>query len=349
MRALALLLLSGCTGDPYVLDTGDPVDTGVPVCGRVRGTEAIVLYQEGGDAIRTPTEMPATPLSATGVAGPLGDDRTYVAVVDGRAAQTVDGGCNWDDAGSLPDSEWALLGAGARVYAFDRASASMSRSDDLGMTWASLDSGEPFIGLPSVDPANPEHLRGVQARGVVDSADGGTTWTVGAALPAELTSPSTAAVLASALDTAVVGGTNGAWRTTDAGVGWTPIATDTVVAITIHPEDALSLFAHTVDAEGVRRISRSADGGGTWAPQVDSSQIVLTDASALWPVPGNTSQVLSSAGPVYNENTESDGVNLYIVTAGAGTATKFLGNWFHIHQITFGGDRWVAAMDAVNL
>jgi hypothetical protein len=348
VRAILLLSLSACTGEPYVLDTGDPVDTGVPECGRIRGTEAIVMYQEGGDATRTPLETAATPISATGVAGPLGDDRTYVTVVDGRAAQSVDGGCNWDDVGTLPESEWSLVGAGARVYAFDRASASMSRSDDLGLSWDALDSGEVFIGLPSVDPANAEHLRGLQARGVVDSTDGGTTWTAGAALPAELSAPTSGAVYAAALDTAVVGGSSGGWRTTDAGNSWTPILTDAVVALAIHPDDPLSLFSHTVDGGGVRTLSRSTDGGGAWARQVDSSQIELTDASVLWPVPGNPAQALSTAGPVYNENTASDGLNLYILTAGEGTATRFVGGWYHIHQITFGADRWVAAVDAVN-
>ncbi|MDP2316016.1 MAG: sialidase family protein [Pseudomonadota bacterium] len=343
------LLAVGCTDKPYVLDTGDLVDTGVPQCGRVRGTESILLYQDNGNTIRSPIETPNEYEITTGVAGPLGDDRTYVALVNGRALQTVDGGCNWEEGGSVPSGDWKLLGAGARVYAFDTLTSSGARSDDFGLTWTAFDAVEAFVGgLPVIDAADPARLRGLQSRGVVTSSDGGETWSVGATLPLDASSLADADLSPGNLDIAVLGAATGSWYSNNAGVSWTPIGPDAVSAIAVHPDDAAVLFATTTNAEdGITTVSRSADSGASWARLVDSSQVSLPALPALWPVPGNPLQALTAFGPVFNENTESDGVNLYVVTGGTGTRTVFVGTWFHINQITFGGDRWVAAVDAV--
>lgn len=344
----ALLLLAACSGGkPFTLDTGDTADTGVPLCGRIRGTESILMYQEGGGTLRSPLDPPTATDISYGVAGPIGDDRTYVAVGTSRAMVSVDGGCNWESQGAVADGRWRLRGAGTRVYAFDTASSAGARSDDLGVTWSPFDAGAAFVGVPVVDPADPARIRGVQAGGVVTSTDGGETWTAGAALPEGLGAALDADLLASDLDQIVVGGAGGAFRTTDGGATWSPIVTDAAVtALAIHPDDGAVLFAQTLDDAGVRTISRSADGGAVWARQVDSNQVALGDAPELWPVPGNPLQALAAYGPVYNEDTESDGVNLYVVTASEGTRTFYVGTWFHMHQIAFGAERWIAAVDA---
>jgi photosystem II stability/assembly factor-like uncharacterized protein len=343
-----ILLAGACNNQPYELDTGDLEDTGVPQCGRVRETEGILLYQDDGNSVRSPLESPNDTKVTTGVAGPLGDDRTYVAVTDGRTLQSVDGGCTWDEVGSLPSGDWKLLGAGARVYAFDTLSTASARSDDFGGSWTTFDPGEPFVGgIPVVDASDPLRLRGLQARGVVTSTDGGDTWTAGAALPSGATNPADADVARTNLNVAVLGAATGAWHTTDAGVTWTPIGTDAVSAIAIHPDDSAALFVTTTNVESITTVSRSSDSGGTWARLVDSSQVELPTTPSLWPVPGNPLQVLSAYGSVYNENTEVDGVNLYIIEGGAGTRTVFVGTFFHLNQLAFGADRWVAAVDSV--
>jgi hypothetical protein len=343
-----LLALLGCTDKGFTLDTGDLVDTGVPQCGRVRGTEGILLYQDDGNAIRSPVDAPDAVDNTTGVAGPLGDDRTYVAVTNGRALQSLDGGCNWDAVGNLPAGDWRLVAAGSRVYAFDAASAAGARSDDLGVSWTAFDAVEAFVGeQPVVDAADTARLRGLQARGVVTSSDGGESWSVGAALPAEATNLADADLSPGNLDVAVLAAGNGAWRTENAGTSWSPIGTDATSAVAIHPDDGAVVFATMTDADALTTIYRSADSGGTWSRLVDSTQVVLPTGPALWPVPGNTLQALSAEGPLYNENTETDGVNVYIVTGGSGTRTSFVGTFFRVHQFAFGDDRWVAAVDAV--
>ncbi|MDP2304504.1 MAG: hypothetical protein Q8P18_00585 [Pseudomonadota bacterium] len=350
MHRLVLLapLLVACSDKTYSIDTGEPLDTGVMQCGRVRETEGILLYQEDGNVVRSPLESPNATKITTGVAGPLGDDRTYVAVTDGRAIQTVDGGCNWEDVGNLPSGDWRLLGAGARVYAFDTLTSSGARSDDFGGSWSAFDAGEPFLGgTPVVDPADPARLRGLQSRGVVTSTDAGETWTAGAALPPGATNPADADVFSTNLDVAVLGAASGAWHTADAGASWTPIGTDAVSAIALHPDDPAVLFATTTNTEAVTTVSRSADSGLTWSRLVDSSQVTLPTGPVLWPVPGDSLQVLSAFGSIYNENTEVDGLNLYVITGGAGTRTVFVGTFFHLNQLAFGADRWVAAVDSV--
>lgn len=345
---LAPALFAACTDKPYLYDSGDLEDTGLTQCGRVRETEGILLYQEDGNAIRSPLESPNDTKVTTGVAGPLGDDRTYVAVTDGRTIVSEDGGCNWDEMGNLPSGDWKLLAAGTRVYAFDTLSSAGARSDDLGATWSPFDAGEPFVGgLPVVDSADPARLRGLQSRGVVTSTDAGETWTAGALLPSGATNLADSDVSATNLDVAVLGAASGAWHTNDAGASWTSIGTDAVSAIAIHPDQDATLFATTTDAESVTTVSRSADAGENWSRLVDSSQVALPATPTLWPVPGNPLQVLSAYGSIYNENTEVDGVNLYVITGGSGTRTVFVGTFFHLNQLTFGADRWVAAVDSV--
>jgi hypothetical protein len=340
-----LLLLLACTDDPYVLDTS-VTDTGVPECGRVRGTRAVLLYQDDGSTVRSPIETPTTADLATGVAGPVIDDRTYVAALGASTIRSYDGGCNWETGGTLPTGDWRLLGAGARVYAFDATAARGAWSEDAGLTWTPFDTVEPFIGLPVVDAGDPSRLRGLQSRGIVTSSDGGDTWSVGAALPAELATPAAGGLLSTNLDLAIIGGATGAWRSQNAGVSWTQVLTGDVRAAVFHPDDTAVLFAQETDDAGVATVLRSADSGATWARVVDSSQIELASAPSLWPVPGNPLQALSAFGPRYNENTASTGVNLYLITGGEGTRTTFVSGWTGIRQLAFGGDRWVAAADA---
>ena len=341
-----LALLAACTDAPYLLDTGS-ADTGVPQCGRIRGTEGILLYQDGGDTVRSPTDTPNGYEVTTGVAGPLGDDRSYLAIVSGQAIFSADAGCNWEERTRLPATgTWRLVSARSRVYAFDSATASGARTDDLGLTWSSFSTGEAFTGLPSADPADSGRLRGVQARGVVTSTDGGDTWSVTAPLPDGATGPTDATVAASDTNILLLGSSAGAWRTSDGGGTWDPIGTDAIIATAIHPDDASVFFVQS-SSSGTTTLWRTENRGDDWGRLTDSAQLSLAADARLWPVPGNTSQVLSAYGPRYNENTDSDGVNLYVVEAGTGTHTLFIGTWFHIHQVTFGADRWVAGVDAV--
>lgn len=344
IASLLLSLSLACSGGDDGVVGDDTGDTGLPQCGRIRGTEGVLMYQETGAAVRSPLETPNTYEVTSGVAG-MDDGLTWLAVVSGQVMISTDAGCNWDDAGSLPDGDWRLVSAGDRVYAFDGAAGAVALSEDLGVTWLSKSAGAAFVGA-AVDPTLPNRLGVVFAAGLGISVDGGDSWTIAGTAPAGPSSLAAGDVLASNMDVAVLGGPEGAWRTTDGGATWTQVFTEgAVTAIVTHPDDSEVLFAQAT-AEGTPTIYRTSDGGGDWARQVDGSQVVLQDEARLWGVPGNPLQALSTSGPVHNENTDSDGVNLYIVTAGEGTRTTYVGGWSHISQVAFGSDRWIAAVDA---
>jgi photosystem II stability/assembly factor-like uncharacterized protein len=302
------------------------------------------MYQEDGAAVRSPLEAPNTYEVTTGVAG-LDDGVTWLAVISGKVLVSVDAGCNWDDAGSLPDGDWRLVAAGDRIYAFDGAAGNVALSEDIGVSWTSKPAGGPFVGA-AVDHTLPNRLAAIFAGGLGVSVDAGDTWTIAGTAPAGPTTMVAGDVLASNFDVAVVGGPEGAWRTSDGGATWTQAFDEgSVTAIITHPDDSNVMFAQAT-SDDTATIYRTSDAGGDWAKQVDSSQVVLQDEARLWGVPGNVLRAISTSGPVHNDNTDSDGVNLYIVTAGEGTRTTYVGGWSHISQVTFGADRWIAAVDA---
>ena len=108
-----LLLLTACAGD-LITDTvvGDGTDTSAPVCGRVRGTNGVLLYQDDGTTVRAPVDPPTEATRGTGVTGPLdASGLVWAAVVNGRVFTSQDAGCNWTGVGNLPGTaDWALRG-----------------------------------------------------------------------------------------------------------------------------------------------------------------------------------------------------------------------------------------------
>ncbi len=343
MRASVLplaLVLAGCSGDVERIQDTDSGDTGLPVCGRVRGTTGVLLYQDGGDTIRSPVDAADTSKVTTGIAGPLDDaGLAWVTVTDGRVYASEDAGCNWDAVGTLPASgDWALLAAGTRVYAFDRLSAEGAWSDDLGAGWTAFSTGEAFVGLPAVDPADTSRLRGVQARGVVTSFDAGSSWSVGGTLP---TTPTAAAVSTSDLDRLAVGSGGGAWTSLNGGASWSQDWTlGAVGSVALHPDDG-TLFLVGVGADANLAVWR-ADGERLG----DVTQVEFPSDLPLYPLPGSPGVVLAGHGPVPNGDGDPS-LALYRFTVGEGVHTVRIATFAHMNQLAFGPDRWAAAVDGV--
>lgn len=343
--ALLLLPLFACTGSPagssHVFDS----DTG-SVCGRVRGSSGILLYENGGDTVRVPTEAPSTTVRTTGVAGPVGAAGAVVAVTGGTVLASADGGCNWDDVGSLPATGvWSLVAGGADVYAFDGLTGAGAVSADGGASWTPFDTVEPFLNPPAFADGR---LRGVQARGVVTSDDRGVTWTLTDGLPF---TPVTGAANPALLDLVVIGGPTGVAVSHTGGTTWEDVSATLVgvadgvvsaVQVAPSPADAAVLFALTDDADGLRTVQRSADGGATWDRLGDSAQVTLGDDARLYPLPDDATTVLSNSGVPADAK-----LNLYRITAGAGIHTVSLGGYLAMPQLSVEGDRWVAAVHAV--
>lgn len=346
------LLLAACTDKGGYLDTSSPDDTGNPECGRLRGATGVLMYTEDGASVHAPTEAPDPEKRTTGIAGPLTDGLTWLAVEEGRVYRSDDAGCNWDDVGTLPVGvAWQLLAAGDRVYAFDLASGDGARSDDRGLSWSPFDAGGAFLDLPVASHTDGTFLRGVQARGVVSSYDGGDTWTVTGALPDG--TPRRAAVSAATPDRVVVSTDLGVWTSPTGGGSWQDVTagltTDATVPgvaggpVAVHPDDEQVLFAISEDGGGVWTLHRSADYGATWTRMADSDQVTLDGASPLWPLPGAPTRVLSA----YGSSVDDFGLDLYLSEQGVGTRTLHISSYYGMTGMSFGADRWIASVHGV--
>lgn len=344
LAALSLPLVA-CTGkDP----DGHSFDSDTAgICGRVRGATGILMYEDQGDSLHAPTDAPSTTIKTTGVAGPVGGPTGVLAVYGGSVLVSSDTGCNWSDAGSLPSGgDWALVAAGDRVYGFDRLGSDGAWSDDLGESWTPFDTSQPFLDTPTWDGAS--RLRGVQARGVVTSEDGGGTWTLAGAPPFQ---PTGGTASPSNLDLVVIAGDAGVAISHTGGATWEDIST-TLVGIEdgpvagLHaaasPADDNVIFAITDGNDGTRTIQRSVDGGASWDRQGDSTQITIGDDARLYPIPSDSTMVLSSSF-VPDENK----MNLYRITAGEGIHSVGVGGYTTMQQIAIIDDRWLAAVSAV--
>lgn len=299
--ALALLALAGCNGDKPPDNVFDTADTGAADCGRVRGTNGVLMYDAADPNTVYYPEDGATDDVTTGIAGPVGEDYTFVAVQEGDVLSTVDGGCNWEKVGSLPDGgTWRLVAAGARVYAFDVAGGGGASSDDSGGSWAPF-AGDAFVAIPTVSSADPTWLRGITAAGVETSTDGGTSWSTTGNLPMAGAGPGGASP--GDLDKMVMAAGEAVWTTASGGTTWddrtagvlSALGATSVTALTaaISPDDANVMAALVSEAGGTITLVRSTDAGVTWQRLADSDGVRLAADSGLWIPPGASDKVLT--------------------------------------------------------
>ncbi len=351
-----LLVLTACAGDLITKDpTVDSADAGPPVCGRVRGTNGVVLYQDDGTTVRAPVDPPTAATRGTGVAGPLdASGLVWAAVVNGQVLTSQDAGCNWTAVGNLPSTgDWALRGAatadGTRLLAIDRASSAVAWSTDLGVSWTTGDAGGSFVGVPRLDASDALHVVGVQARGVVESTDGGASWQVVGALPIDGAGVHGADADAANLDVVFIGGAGGAWVTQDGGAGWSQVLDlPSTRAVAMGLEGRMWAVARGTD--GLLGIWSSdgttADTAGAlpdWQRVLDEAIAPLSEDARLWPIPSDPGRALSSFGPTTNASGDP-AVNLYLLEAGAGSRTVRVGTFTGIQDVAFGADRWFAAV-----
>lgn len=345
LLAFALTGLPACTDKAS--DIGRTFDSDTAgVCGRVRGSSGILLYESGGDELHVPTEAPSTTAKTTGIAGPVGDATTMVGVTAGMVMVSTNTGCDWEQTGSLPSTgDWALVAGNMDVYAFDRLSGAGAVSADLGASWTPFDTVEPFVDPPTFASGR---LRGVQGRGVVSSEDRGATWTLTGAAPFI---PNGGNVSPTNLDLVTVAGPTGIFISHTGGASWDDIsaklvghADGTVIGLRVaaSPANDDVLFAIGDGADGTRTFQRSIDAGANWDRLGDSTQVTIGDDARLYPMPDDATMVISASGvPADNK------MNLYRITAGEGLHTVGVGGYLAMPQLSLQPERWVAAVHAV--
>lgn len=355
LALLAPTLLAACNGDKPPPNTFDSGDTGLSECGRVRGTTGILMYDAASpDTVHYPVDVPDAADHTSGIAGPLGDEHTFLSVTDGQALLSADGGCNWAEQGSLPsDGDWTLVTAGPRAYAFDRGQARGGYTDDLGLSWTPFETGAAFLAAPTASDRDSSWLRGVRDDGVASSTDGGDHWTVDGTLPEGSGAIHDADALASDLDVMALAAELGVWTSLNGGLTWDDhtevvtaavLATEPVagVAAAVSADDAHTFAALVRASDGVYTVARSTDSGASWSRLADSDGIGLDDHSNLWIVPGAPDTVVTT----WVEPGAEFPLHLNITVAGEGTHVIKVALYEAMNGMVFGGERWIAAVDA---
>ena len=338
---LAPVLLAGCPAavNSNAFDTSNDGQK----CDRIHGATGVVLYEDQGKSAHFPDHAPSDTFRTSGIAGPFDAEETTWMAVSGRTAQiSTDGGCNWEDQGSLPAGDWLLAAAGTRAYAFDLASSAGARSDDSGLSWQPFDAGGTFAALPVVDPADSNRLRGVQDRGVVTSSDGGDTWSISGSIPEGATTVIGAGIPSNDLDAILVTTDAGVFHSASGGQSWNATTIADMLTLTtaaIHPADNDVWLVAGTDAKGAV-IERTDDAGVTWDSIMSVAGQDLAVDAPIWPLPGAADTFVSSYG-------DSDGVKLYVTIAHKQILTYSVSSYFELSQIAFGSDRWLASLSAV--
>lgn len=352
---LPLLALAACTGKDSPPDNQfETGDTSIPVCGRVRGTDGALLMDAGDiDQVHYPKEAPDGVKRTTGVAGPIGDDRTMALVQDGDIFRSTDGGCDWEEAGSLPeDGTWQLVAAGSRLYAFDQVQTRGARSDDLGDSWTPFNPSELFRGLPVVADSDPAWIRGVGQTSVISSNDGGDSWSSTGNLPESAAGVNWASISAGDLDVIAVGAGNGVFTSVTGGLSWddhtaglegADVGTVYVPKVALSPDDANVLFALSSGPDAVYSVSRSPDLGASWTLLGDSDGFGLGPRSGMWAIPGDPQSVLTH----YIDTDPDFPLQIHLSTLGTGTHTVRTAQYQQLTNIAFNAELWVASVHGV--
>ncbi len=340
---LALPFAAACSTGAELL----PQDTSTSGCDRVHGATGVILVTDAGNTQHFPTEAPSDTLATTTVAGPLADG-TWLAVSGNEVLASDDGGCNWQSAGGrLPSGGvWDLVTVGATAYAFDRGGAQVGISGDGGLSWTAADAGEPFIGSVRADSTG--RLRGVQARGLVTSEDGGQTWTPSGTPPPG--APAGAAVFPGDLDVAAVTYSGGVAITRNGGTSWDDLGAELVVdgfighSVDFASDSADILWVGGEDPEQ-SVIHRTVDAGAHWTDVATSKSLDLDADAPIWPVPGMPNEALAA----YGSSEDNFGISVYHIIAGDSLHTTHTGGtYFHVNDAAFTEDgSWLVAVDGV--
>ncbi len=187
--------------------------------------------------------------------------------------KSTDGGRGWTLAATTQETDTQITGVdalavspafGADGTVFAGTSHWLFKSTDAGTTWHQVEEvGSLLFGVSAVavapDYAASGHVMATSGNMLYVSENGGVTWT----MQSELGRGGTLAYSPDfAHDrTAFVGG-DGIWRTTNSGITWTRVLTESAWTIAVSPDFANDRTLFTGGFHGLLTVSH--DGGTTW-------------------------------------------------------------------------------------
>jgi uncharacterized protein (TIGR03437 family) len=200
---------------------------------------------------------------------------------------------NWQLIGPQPENQATIAASAGRVTALvvdprtattafaGTAEGGVWKTTDGGANWLPLTDMQPSLAIGSlaIDPENPDTIYAGTGEGnfngdayfgagVLQSTDGGLTWTVlgedifaGLAIGAIAVSPTNSRVL-------IAGADAGIYVSSDGGVSWTNATSGVVAgtAVAFHPADGNEVWAGVYPSAGQSAVYHSTDGGVTWTP-----------------------------------------------------------------------------------
>lgn len=168
--------------------------------------------------------------------------------------ESTDGGASWKPISLLGEADFHLLrSAGDRVYGYDASGGSLLLSVDRGRTWSTRTVPGP-IGDLVVAPGDSRRLLASVAGSLLESRDGGETWSRVGEVSGLLAWPSPARLYVLTAGGRLLRSRDGGRRLEVRGqVGGEPAA-----LLAVGPDE---LVVALLDGT----IERSADGGRTWA------------------------------------------------------------------------------------
>lgn len=229
------------------------------------GTDRVLFGHHGG--LLSSTDGGATwaslPVAEDAMSTSAASDGSIVIAGHEVFRASLDGGATWNAIDTdLPSLD--IHGSArdpsepARMWAYP-ASGGLWESTDGGATFVQVRADN--VLMPTAVLGSPTRLLGVDATGLIESLDGGRTWS-GLAMPP--TFPMTALAAAADGRTLYAGAQDGLYRSVDAGRSWSATSY----------EDSVFALATSADGRTVILVDRSAD--------VYRSD----DSGATWPGPG---------------------------------------------------------------
>jgi photosystem II stability/assembly factor-like uncharacterized protein len=272
--ALSFAILSLHAG---VLAGGTWTDSSNGLTGTVPGIRALVIDRSTGSTL-------------------------YALTSANSIFKSTDGGANWKALGNITQVNAIALDPTSASTIYAGTSRGVLASADGGATWASAGLAGMSVSILAVDPFTPSTLYAAAGdANIYKSTDGGQSWTAHAVgLPSAALGPPpspSAFVSAFLLDPASpstvyvtsFGFASPLYRSTDGAETWNAVNPGPVALLAIDPGTTLSTIYAVVPNGGGGGISKSTDGGATWAP------LPLNQNVGVLAIDPNNSNVLYAA------------------------------------------------------